>query len=361
VISIKKYLDLDANALNKFRPPSSDELKDALLRAYKSVLGAMGDCGAQVCPTTGANLQKHLAHSAEILLKSATPALIQQNENAVDQHLQDWGRQTVEYFQERAGDVKEIVMTLARVAESVTERDQRYTNQFNEFTQRLQALANLEDLPQIRAAIVRGAKDLKTCVDRMEQDSRESVAALRTQVATYQTKLEAAEQKVSQDALTGLENRHGLETQLQNRINAEKPFCLMLLDLNGFKPVNDTYGHEAGDDLLKQFSGELRAASRATDTVGRWGGDEFIVLLDCSLEAAESHLERLKKWVFGGYTLRLSAGSVKVEVAAAVGLVEWSQGETGKQVLARADARMYKEKGQTGQAAGARPSSPAAH
>ncbi len=107
---------------------------------------------------------------------------------------------------------------------------------------------------------------------------------------------------------------------------------------------SNCYGHEAGDDLLKQFSTELRSASRATDGVGRWGGDEFIVILDGSIHEAQSHVERMQKWVYGSYTLHLGAEGPKVEMTASLGLVEWQAGETLKQVLARADALMYKQK-----------------
>ena len=209
-----------------------------------------------------------------------------------------------------------------------------------------EALAKLEDLPQIRSAIVRGAKELKTCVEKMEQDGRASVAALRTQVSTYEAKLEEAEQRASHDALTGLDNRQGVEAKLLRRIAAQKPFCVMILDLNGFKQVNDTYGHQAGDDLLKQFSTELRSASRVTDVVGRWGGDEFIVVLDGSITDAHAHVERMRKWVFGSYTLHLGAEGPKVEMDAAVGLIEAQPGEGVKDMLARADALMYKQKGE---------------
>jgi diguanylate cyclase (GGDEF)-like protein len=131
---------------------------------------------------------------------------------------------------------------------------------------------------------------------------------------------------------------------MQRRIAAKEPFCVVMLDLNGFKQVNDTYGHQAGDDLLKQFSTELRSASRATDVVGRWGGDEFIVVLDGNLTEARSHVERMQKWVFGSYTLQTGLEGLKVEANAALGLVEWQAGEDIKEVLARADALMHKQK-----------------
>ena len=316
----------------------------AVLDAYRGALGAMGNSGLRACPALGPGLQRSLMLLAESLTKAVTPPLIKETEGQVEEQLHAWGEQTAQYFQQRAGDVKEILMVLALAAESVAERDQRYATQFGEFTKRLQALANLEDLPQIRSAIVRGAKELKICVDKMEQNGRESVAALRTQVSNYQTKLEEAEQRASHDVLTGLDNRQGVESKLKRRMEARKTFSVVLLDLNGFKQVNDTYGHEAGDDLLKQFSTELRSASRATDVVGRWGGDEFIVVLDGSVTEARSHVERMQKWVFGSYTLHLGAEGPKVEVSAAIGLVEWQPGESIKDLLGRADALMYKQK-----------------
>jgi len=355
VISIKKYLDLDPSELNKYRPPSPEELLAAILEAYRAALGAMANSGLRACPALGPGLRHGLMLLAESLAKALTPPLVKETEGQVEQQLQEWGEQTAEYFQQRAGDVKEILMVLARAAESVAERDQRYAAQFGEFTKRFQGLAKLEDLPQIRAAIVRGAKELKTCVDKMEQDGRETVAALRTEVFTYQTKLEEAEQRASHDALTGLDNRQGVEGKIQRRIEAKQPFCLVMLDLNEFKQVNDTYGHSAGDDLLKQFSTELRSASRATDVVGRWGGDEFIVVLDANLKEAQSHVERMQKWVIGGYSLQLGTAATKVDMNAALGLVEWQPGESIKEVLGRADALMYKQKTEAHQRSGAAP------
>jgi diguanylate cyclase (GGDEF)-like protein len=356
VISIKKYLDQDANELSKYRPPNPEELAGALSEAFRAALGAMGSSGVRACPTLGPSLQQSLMLLAEGLAQVLTPPRVRETEGQVEQQLRDWGEKTADYFQQRAGDVKEILMVLARAAESVAERDQRYAAQFSEFTNRLQALAKLEDLPQIRSAIVRGAKELKTCVDRMEQDSRESVAALRSQVSTYEAKLEEAEQRASRDPLTGLDNRQGVESKLQRRLAAPKPFCVMMLDLNGFKAVNDNYGHQAGDDLLKQFSAEMRSASRVTDVVGRWGGDEFIVVLDGSMAEAQTHVERMQKWVFGTYTLHLGTEGPKVEMDAAVGLVEAQPGESIKNILARADTLMYKQKAEMHKRPTAQPS-----
>jgi two-component system cell cycle response regulator len=114
--------------------------------------------------------------------------------------------------------------------------------------------------------------------------------------------------------------------------------------LNGFKRVNDQLGHVAGDDLLKQFSAEMRANSRSTDLIGRWGGDEFIVVLDCGRSEAQSHVERIKKWVVGDYTIEATNGPQKVQLDAAVGLAQWAPGRSANEVISLADAAMYEQK-----------------
>lgn len=344
MISLKKYLDMDSSELKKHREASPDELLLLLLGSYRSALGAMGACGVATCPALGGELERGLMVAAERLARKLTPPVLQETEARIRHELEQWGGRAGEYFLERAGDVKEILMVLAHAAESTAERHERYTRQFGEFTQRLQAMAKLEDLPQIRAAVMRGARDLEVCVDKMEEDGRESVAALRAQVDTYQTKLEQAEQLACRDALTGLDNRHGIETKIERRIAEQRPFCVVMLDLNGFKRINDSYGHLVGDDLLKQFSAELRSASRSTDAVGRWGGDEFIVVMEGGVTEAQSHLERMQKWVFGGYAVQLEAAGPKVHMDAALGMVEWHSGESLKEVLGRADAVMYQQK-----------------
>jgi len=344
VISIKKYLDLDQSELSKCRPPTTEELLSGMLEAYRAALGGMGNSAFQACPAVGAELQRRLLLLAEGFTKALTLAFIREREGEVEEHLQSWGEQTAGYLQQRAADVKEIVLVLACAAESVAERDQRYASHFNEFTKRLQALAKLEDLPELRAAVVSRAKELKSCVDKMQQESRESVVALQTKVTTYQAKLEEAEQRASRDALTGLDNRQGVESKAQRRIAAQQRFCVAMLDLNGFKQINDLYGHEAGDDLLRQFSAELRSTSRAADVLGRWGGDEFIVVLDGALADAQARVQRIQEWVLGSYTIQKVSDESKIDMSAALGLAEWQPGETFKEVVARADALMYQEK-----------------
>ena len=237
-----------------------------------------------------------------------------------------------------------MLLTMARTAESVSARDQRCAGQMNAVTQRLKTIATLDDLTQVRASIVESAAELKASIERMTEEGKKVLDHLRKQVEDYQTKLEEAEKIASRDALTGISNRVYVEGRIEERITSEVDFCVAILDLDGFKKVNDEHGHLTGDELLKQFAGELRSACRSTDIIGRWGGDEFILLLDAGFEEAQAQIDRVRKWVCGNYEIRGPEGALKFRVNASIGLAAHTAGETMKDLLARADAAMYEQK-----------------
>ncbi|RMF11739.1 MAG: GGDEF domain-containing protein, partial [Candidatus Dadabacteria bacterium] len=138
-------------------------------------------------------------------------------------------------------------------------------------------------------------------------------------------------------------NRRAVEEHLQYELRRLErfpaPLSVMLIDLDGFKQVNDRYGHLAGDAVLRGVAAELRNHLRDSDITGRWGGDEFLVLLPGTDEpTAKKVLDRLQQRVAelvgpGGETPRFSAG-----VATAYGPT------SADALIAKADAQLYTEK-----------------
>jgi diguanylate cyclase (GGDEF)-like protein len=106
------------------------------------------------------------------------------------------------------------------------------------------------------------------------------------------------------DALTGIDNRRSLEERLEETFEHSRrlnePFACVMCDLDNFKSVNDAYGHQAGDDVLRQLAQLLREHAREIDWVGRYGGEEFLLILPgATLEAAVTFAERMRKAVEG--------------------------------------------------------------
>jgi diguanylate cyclase (GGDEF)-like protein len=345
LISIKKFLNSN-EPIEVDQEAKMGELVTATMESYRSVLQAIGKSAVQVCPAPGQELEAGLADVAASLSKDVLPNAIKQTQVKVVALLTRWGALTAEHLKARTDEVKDLLVMLARTAESVGERDQRYAGQLVAFTTDLKAIASLDDLTQVRASLVRKAAELKNCVDHMAQDGQQSLAQLRIMVSTYEIKLKAAEQLATEDSLTGLANRRGIETRLHWLVAKGDPFCVVVLDLNFFKPVNDKYGHAEGDNLLRKFSKELARNVPADETVGRWGGDEFILVLNCGLAVAEAQIARIRDWVFGKYEIQTNRGkgAITMDVTAAIGLAMWLPGKTVEQVVEEADNNMYMDK-----------------
>lgn len=348
MISLKKYLE-QINSDHKTPPHAkADELLQLAIAAYRSALVEMGNCSRAACPALGDELQRSLGELSQRIERESDSGLncqnIQAAESEVREHLREWGGGTARHFQTKASEIKEILLVMARTAEAVGERDQRCARQLNEVTSQLQRIASLDDLTQIRASLKKSAVALKTSVDNMAAEGQAAMEKAQKEISGYQTKLVEAEQLASRDSLTGLRSRLWVENLIEERIEAKRPMCLAIIDLDGFKQVNDKHGHLVGDELLKQFSGELKSASRTSDVIGRWGGDEFILLLDCEIGHARTQVDRLREWSCGDYTVHTKRGPLKLTVAASIGLAEHRLGETMKETLARADAEMYQQK-----------------
>jgi len=347
MISIKKYLDSDHLNLAPGPEAEENEVVRAALSAYGSALVEMGNCSLDACPGIGSGLKDHLAGVKSGLAAGVGAHALSASEAAVREELSAWGRQSAKHYQGKAREVKELLLMMARTAESLGVRDKRCAGQIESVTTRLKEIVSLDDLTQIRASIEMSAVELKTSIDRMTQEGKAAIEELRSEVSVYQTKLEEAEKIAFRDALTGLRSRLCIETLIEDRIAAGTGFSVAIADLNGFKAVNDQHGHVAGDELLKQFAAELRSACRSTDAIGRWGGDEFMIVFDGELKDAEQQIERVRRWVCGNYELRLTSGVVKLRVEASIGLAEHRRGELLNDLVSRADERMYAEKSAT--------------
>jgi diguanylate cyclase (GGDEF)-like protein len=139
------------------------------------------------------------------------------------------------------------------------------------------------------------------------------------------------------DELTGLLKRGAWEEELRREFSRSardgRPLCVAMLDLDNFKEYNDSHGHPAGDDALRECAATWRAELRLTDVLGRYGGDEFMVLLpSCSLASGERLIERL--------TLATPSG-----LSCSAGIAAWTGSETPGELLGRADGALFAAKG----------------
>ncbi len=169
------------------------------------------------------------------------------------------------------------------------------------------------------------------------------VTHLRRELALRKAAIEAL---LERDDLTGAGNRrfltHMLEQEKSRCDRTGTTFCLAMLDLDFFKKVNDTYGHEAGDTVLKKFSQVAQEELRKIDYFGRFGGEEFMLIMaETNIDGAQVKAERLRANVEQTRYPEIDANLVQT---VSIGLVEYRPGESIADILRRADKAMYRAK-----------------
>lgn len=159
-------------------------------------------------------------------------------------------------------------------------------------------------------------------------------------------RVDELEQDVFRDALTGVGNRKLLEIKINTAIHEyhhhQIPFGLLFLDIDHFKAINDTYGHQEGDLVLKNTAKNLTGHLRDTDVCGRWGGEEFIAILyNVNLKGLTRIAEKLRTMIANSV---ITASGGQISVTASIGATLVRKAETLESIIERADQLMYQSK-----------------
>lgn len=181
----------------------------------------------------------------------------------------------------------------------------------------------------------------KRDISYLEQLTRQSAITIN-RANTYSKVLQYA----TLDALTNLNNRRQFEVRLKQEIATTKrqknPLCAMMIDIDFFKKVNDTYGHASGDTVLRTVASIIKEHLRESDIPSRYGGEEFAVLLPYThIEEAKIVGERLRKAV---EETPIPIDKKNINVTISMGLAEFNVNETGEELFKRADSALYEAK-----------------
>jgi len=150
------------------------------------------------------------------------------------------------------------------------------------------------------------------------------------------------------DALTGLYNRRYMETHVGTLVDQAlargKPLSVLVLDIDYFKSINDTYGHDAGDDVLQDFAIRIRKSIRGIDLACRYGGEEFVVVMpETDMAVATMVAERLRRRI-AGEPFAIQKGARTIEVTISIGIAALGPNDDAAAVIKRADQALYRAK-----------------
>jgi len=180
----------------------------------------------------------------------------------------------------------------------------------------------------------------------LEEQVTARTAELATALSEVESAMKIIQDRAIRDELTGVFNRRYIMGAIIAEMNRVKrsgeKFCVLMLDIDYFKRINDTYGHLAGDQVLTTFAKTIEGKLRETDSLGRYGGEEFLVLMPRSdVEGATIGAERFRLCV--EQTTAVYA-NIEIKVTVSIGLAEWRPGQTLEEVVELADRALYRAK-----------------
>jgi diguanylate cyclase len=254
------------------------------------------------------------------------------------------------YLSEREKEFRAIIDLMAAAMSGLDDENQEFYRSIRSQGERFEEITRLDDIKRIKNELFREVENMRAMVRQKESQDHHTLDALSNQVEILKKELDRARHSANTDHLTGVNNRKALDAYLQRMVEqsgiTRAPFSLLMMDLDDFKQLNDTYGHTVGDRMLLAFAEKCRASVRSDDFLARYGGEEFTLILPgASLRHATKKAKKLCRSIAAArYAADEASTSDIVSVTVSIGVSAFRKGDTAKRLVERADQCLYKAK-----------------
>ncbi|MCE1162893.1 MAG: GGDEF domain-containing protein [Thiomonas sp.] len=323
---------------------SEDAVRNGLIELVKLLLGHLGD----LVPQAWVGVQATAI--SEQLQLPLEPERIEQAQNAVRDLL-------VRHSVLRKSE-DDAHNTAKALIDLLVRKLGDYAAEGGEYNQRMEArlnqLQSSREWDEIRELVQDVLEDSRSMQKRSGElgvhlaEAQRQAQAAQERIRSLEGELEQASQQLQEDPLTGALNRRGLDAEFSRMqlrtVHQRAPLTLALLDLDHFKAVNDTHGHDTGDEVLKALVTLARRLIRPSDRVARMGGEEFMLMLpDTPVQQSLVVMQRLLA-AFSDQTLVHDAGGRRIPLSFSAGVGELCPGEDFAAVYQRVDAALLQAK-----------------
>ena len=267
---------------------------------------------------------------------------------------------TVELFRRHVADVDEATLNrlqlelqrlLSETAESARHSQQGaadYGVTLDQFSQALSTRGERDPndpLEQTLSLVTQHTVQIKATIAELQ----DALHGSRSEIEQLRTELDRLREDVHTDALSGLLNRRAFDQTLQALVDLakaeESPLCLVMIDIDGFKSINDTYGHLFGDRVIRAVAQVLKASIKGRDVAVRYGGEEFALLLpQTPVAGARALAEHIRATIEKARIRRQASEQSVGNVTVSAGISLYRIGESAEVFIARADQALYVSK-----------------
>ncbi len=245
--------------------------------------------------------------------------------------------------------LKSLMTTFIDRLGSITASTGDYHQKIEGYSQKIAQSNNLGELGNLLDDIMQDTRVIQTSALRSHEElleSRKQVESAEAKISKLEKELSEVSELVQLDQLTGALNRRGLDAAFDREAKrvdrSHAPLSLALLDIDNFKRLNDSMGHQVGDQALVHLCNVIKEALRPSDSVARYGGEEFVIVLpDVAADEAAGTVERLQRELTKHFFLHENE---RILVTFSAGVAQRGEEEPQEEVIARADKAMYQAK-----------------
>ena len=256
-----------------------------------------------------------------------------------------------QYLSEREKEFRHIIDLLTRAMVSMDSENDSYHRKILQQGEKIDSISRLDDIRKIKSSLEKEVETLRQTVEAKQAEERQRLAQLSTQVDSLRQELEVVKEESLRDGLTGIYNRRAFDQRLQYLIERSlvqrTEFAILVLDIDNFKNVNDTFGHLVGDRVLLAIAQVCRQMIRSDDFLARYGGEEFVIVLPGASKRNAGKKAQLICKTIAKTRYQLGDApdaALSLNVTVSIGLSVYNPGETSETLLARADQALYQAK-----------------
>ena len=303
-----------------------------------------------ICEIDAEDFKKQLEALQEKFQPDETTKTIATQFNRQKGKILDHIQRQKNYIGERETEFREIIDLMTGAMGGLDNENRDFYNSIRSQGERFEEITRLDDIKRIKSELVREVDKIRAMVRDKENLDQKALDSLSSQVDSLKKELDKARHSADIDGLTGVNNRKALDRHLRSLVErntiTRAPFSLLMMDLDDFKQLNDTYGHTVGDRMLLAFAEKCRAAVRSDDFLARYGGEEFTLILPgASLRNATKKARQLCQSIAAArYAADDSLKADVLSVTVSIGVSTYRPGDTVRRLVDRADQCLYKAK-----------------
>jgi len=329
----------------------SEERREFFLLAARSLLHCIREFALDIAELDSAGFKDGLADFAETLGSEEKTRRLQAVFESRKAGIGSFARRQKDYLRDRETEFKDIIDILSKAMVTLDSENRAYNRSILEQSQRLEEITLLDDIKRIKQVLLQEVEQLREAVREKEAREGAKIEKLSRQVTVLNHELQSARSESERDGLTGVLNRRAFDRHLADLIarNTVQPqeFALLMVDIDDFKHINDTYGHLTGDSVLVAVVGKCRRSVRGEDVLARYGGEEFAITLPgASLRNALKKGRQICEAIASTrYVLEGMPSQEALALTVSIGVSCCRAGDTVASLVGRADKALYLAKG----------------